>query len=127
MKIVLPYPPSVNTYWRSVVIKGRVVVLLSANARVYRKDCLARVLKEHGVLRPSTERCRVVITVHPPDHRRRDLDNTLKGVLDALRYCRVIEDDSLIDVLTVLRGHVSKDSPRVEVQVTEILSPIEVQ
>lgn len=56
--------------------------------------------------------CSVWINCYPPDRRRRDLDNILKGALDSLVHAKAILDDSLIDELHVLReqpkapGHV---------------------
>jgi crossover junction endodeoxyribonuclease RusA len=42
--------------------------------------------------------------VHPPDRRRRDLDNILKALLDALQYGGAYQDDSQIDSLQVVRS-----------------------
>ena len=49
------------------------------------------------------------LTFCPPDRRRRDLDNLLKGALDALVHAQVIRDDSLIDRLTLERCNVVTD------------------
>ncbi|OYW94649.1 MAG: hypothetical protein B7Z13_04050 [Caulobacterales bacterium 32-67-6] len=46
----------------------------------------------------------VAILASPPDARRRDLDNLFKSVLDSLVHAAVIEDDSLIDALSIVRG-----------------------
>jgi crossover junction endodeoxyribonuclease RusA len=43
------------------------------------------------------------IDVRPPDRRRRDIDNLVKPVADALVRAGIIEDDSLVDVLSVWR------------------------
>jgi len=51
---------------------------------------------------------RVEITLYPPDKRKRDLDNYLKGVLDALTHVGIWEDDSQIDELTIKRGIIVK-------------------
>ncbi len=42
----------------------------------------------------------------PPDRRRRDLDNLLKSVLDALEHAGVYADDSQIDLLVTKRREV---------------------
>jgi len=39
----------------------------------------------------------------PPDRRRRDLDNLLKSVLDALEHAGLYADDSQIDLLVTRR------------------------
>ena len=48
----------------------------------------------------------MTVTLHPPDHRRRDLDNSMKGLLDALEHAGVYADDSQIDELKIVRGDV---------------------
>lgn len=37
---------------------------------------------------------KVSIRLHPPDAKRRDLDNIFKPLMDALMFAAVIEDDS---------------------------------
>ena len=41
----------------------------------------------------------LVTDVHPPDNRRRDLDNTQKALLDAMQHGGAYEDDSQIVLL----------------------------
>lgn len=53
-------------------------------------------------------RVSVEISLHPPDKRKRDLDNYLKGVLDALTHVGIWDDDSQIDKLTIKRGIIVK-------------------
>lgn len=95
----LPLPPSVNAYWRSV--KGR--VLISKKGREYRGAVAARLA---GVRGPLLGPLRVEVWVYPPDRRRRDLDNVLKSLLDALAHGGAYLDDSQIDDLRVRRGPV---------------------
>lgn len=57
-----------------------------------------------------TLNCRLGVSVvlHFSDKRRRDLDNVLKGFLDAMTHAGVWEDDSQIDKLHIVRAEPSK-------------------
>ena len=50
----------------------------------------------------------MVIQVFPPDARRRDLDNILKPLLDALQHGGAYGDDSQIGHLEIVRYHKRK-------------------
>lgn len=101
IELTLPWPPSVNAMWRSVVINRAPRVLLSKEGRTYRDDVARIVLR--GMTPCLHGRLHVAIEATPPDNRRRDLDNVLKGPLDALKHAGVYEDDSQIDGLMVNR------------------------
>lgn len=94
----LPWPPSINTYWRRVGNK----TILSKKAREYRTD-VADIICEHRTPRLGTARLRVTINAHPPDKRQRDLDNLPKGVLDSLAHAGIFKNDAQIDSLTITR------------------------
>lgn len=99
--LVLPYPPSVNHYYRNV--SGR--TLISAAGRAYR----VRVAVEMSLQRPKPirgpmrGRLRLEVEVYPPDRRRRDIDNVLKGLLDALQHGGLYEDDSQVEAISIYR------------------------
>ncbi len=102
LTIALPYPPSVNHYWRH--FRGRFVV--SAEGKRFRTNVLAEVLNTHGRNKglPFDGPIIVRITMHAPDKRRRDLDNTLKAMLDALAHAGVYGDDSQIVQIEIAWG-----------------------
>jgi crossover junction endodeoxyribonuclease RusA len=52
---------------------------------------------------PIREPVSIRLELHPPDARRRDIDNILKSLFDSLVFARVIEDDSLVHQLTMKR------------------------
>jgi len=66
-----------------------------------------------------TEPVDQILTFHPPDKRRRDSDNYLKAVNDALTHADVVEDDSIFrDRLTRWREPV--ENGRVDVVLGQI-------
>lgn len=97
--IVMPWPPTVNHYWRNVGGK----VLISAQGRQYREAVAEIALVDLWPQFP-TERVKVTIEAWMPDRRRRDLDNILKSLLDSLTYAGVWDDDSQVDDLRIYRA-----------------------
>jgi crossover junction endodeoxyribonuclease RusA len=91
IEITLPWPPSVNTYWRN--FDGRMII--SAKGREYRETVGDQMILQKQI-KHFTGRLRVEIEAFRPDKRRRDLDNLLKATLDGLAHAGVYEDDSQI-------------------------------
>ncbi|TWU43995.1 Crossover junction endodeoxyribonuclease RusA [Novipirellula aureliae] len=52
-------------------------------------------------VRPITGSLSVDVLIHPPDRRRRDIDNVLKALLDALQHGGAYEDDNQIVDLSI--------------------------
>ena len=97
VELELPFPPSVNHYYRRVGPR----TLISREGRAYReKVCSALagigLTEIPGSLAMATE-------VYPPDRRRRDLDNTQKALGDSLEKAGAYRDDSQVDLLIVKR------------------------
>jgi crossover junction endodeoxyribonuclease RusA len=121
MRLTLPYPPSVNHYWK-YGIRG---VYLTEAGRAYRDNATAWAWKSCWGRPALIEgHVRVAVTTFAPDHRTRDLDNVLKATLDALKHIGVIVDDGLIDSLSVVRWAPDRENPRIEVEV-ESWEPLE--
>lgn len=108
----LPFPPSVNTYWRNITIGGKPRTLISEAGRKYRAAVLSHPVILHmqkgrtGPVIEASTRIAVYVLLLMPDRRRRDCDNFLKSTLDCLTHAGVWADDSQIDLLTVERGEV---------------------
>lgn len=114
-KFILPFPPSVNTYWRHVIIGRGVRVLISREGREFREQSVAAIGQVGERL---TGRVEVIMRLCPPDRRSRDVDNYSKAVLDALTHAGVWVDDSQVDRLVLERGPVVRGG-RADVVVRE--------
>ena len=111
----LPYPPSINHYWRRV---GQRTVL-SREGRTFRKNVCALLGGGGPRKPPAGGRIALAMDAFPPDRRRRDLDNIQKAVLDALEHAGVYEDDSQVDLLLARRRDVVTGG-RLDVQVLDM-------
>ena len=112
----LPWPPSMNHYWRRNPRGG---MLISKEGRVYKEA----VIKECMAQSPRTwpnERLHIAITMHPPDRRKRDIDNLLKPILDALEGAGIMGNDNQIDKLCIERHSISKGDGYIIVAIKEM-------
>jgi crossover junction endodeoxyribonuclease RusA len=100
----LPYPPSVNTYYRN--FNGRMV--LSAQGREY-KIKVADYLIESDVPKLGDAKLKITMVLRPRDKRKIDIDNRIKAVLDSLQDAGLFDDDYQVDELTIMRGDPIKD------------------
>ena len=111
IELELPFPPSVNHYYRRVGPR----TLISREGRRFRERVCAQ-LAGLGVRRLSGP-LRIEIEVYPPDRRRRDIDNVQKALLDALQHGGLYEDDSQIVKLDIeRRGCIAQGRTIVRVQ-----------
>ena len=113
-RLVLPYPPSANRYWRN--FRGRMVP--SAEATAYKAHIWA-VARSEGLGAPSVAPMAMELIlrpVRPKDwHKRQkadpngytvrclDIDNALKVAVDALQGIAYINDNQVVD-LHIKRG-----------------------
>jgi crossover junction endodeoxyribonuclease RusA len=95
----LPWPPSINHYWRHTK-NGHYI---SNEGQEYRQLVLFRCLKYRDLF-TKADRFSIHIDAFPPDKRKRDLDNILKSLLDALQHGGLYPDDSQIDRLSIERN-----------------------
>jgi Holliday junction resolvase RusA-like endonuclease len=99
--LYLPEPPSANVYWRSVVIKGRVRVLLSSEARQFKKDAEMALRSQRIRLSGDPLFEFGEITVRIFWHRQRksgDLDNRIKPILDCLKGVVFADDKQVVEI-----------------------------
>lgn len=96
----LPFPPSTNQL-HAVVGKRKI---LSARGRQYRANAYASILEQNQP-KLGTARVHLTLTLHPPNHARRDIANYEKAAIDAIVYAGIITDDEQIDKLTIQRAN----------------------
>lgn len=122
LKLSLPYPPSINSYWRHFAQKTkggvRYCVLISEEGRAYR-ETIKKEIEALGDPKIESKSLSVFIYVAPPDKRRRDLDNLTKALLDSLQHAGVFVDDFHIDALMLKRCEPIDDG-RVIVKIFDI-------
>jgi len=117
MKAVLPFPPSINHYWR----KWNNRMVISREGREYRTEVCGLLAQPAGCGSepPRDGRLALCMDAFPPDRRRRDLDNLQKPLLDAMQHAGVYLDDSQIDLL-LTRRRVRRDGGQVIVTVEDM-------
>ena len=101
IEIHLPFPPTVNNYYSHT----RNGVFISKKGKAYRRAAAAEFFNQTGgAFAPLDSPLLVEVLLFAPDRRKRDLDNYMKCLLDALTHCGLWLDDSLIDQLFIYRG-----------------------
>lgn len=88
-QIWLPYPPSVNTAFRNVSGGGRRKTY--GYGRWRRLACQEIMVQRPAKFRGAYE---IEIITKRPDNKKRDIDNLIKPVSDALVVAGVVVDDS---------------------------------
>jgi Holliday junction resolvase RusA-like endonuclease len=107
--VSLPVPPSVNAR----LVRGRRGhVVLSEAARQYNDEIAALLLPYRGKIPPKTPIALEVVFTYP--NRRRDLDNILKQLVDALAQALEF-DDAYVDTIIARKYTLSKAHPAVHV------------
>jgi crossover junction endodeoxyribonuclease RusA len=113
IRFILPLAPSINHYFA----RNGNRTFLPAKVREYRQEVADIVAAAgHATLEG---RLQLFIAVHMPDKRRRDLDNVLKGAIDALMHAGVFLDDEQVDHIQVIRQEIIKGG-RMVVLITEV-------
>jgi crossover junction endodeoxyribonuclease RusA len=112
----LPFPPTANTYYRTVRMGKLCRVILSNRGRKYKEEVAREVstIQNDNATRweclpflPS-DRLRVDIKLYAPTRRKYDIDNRIKALLDALAFAVVFPDDEAVDEITVTRQEIIK-------------------
>lgn len=99
----LPWAPSVNHYYQ----RSKRSLFLSQRGRRFRDD-VAGILRPCSPI-PESNYIEMKVDLFPPDKRKRDIDNNLKALLDALENAGAYENDVQIISLSIVKhGSIGK-------------------
>jgi crossover junction endodeoxyribonuclease RusA len=109
----LPFPPTVNSIWRTIMVKGKPRHLLSKKYREWKDACDAKFWvagwaqgwAKEGIQTPIRTPVDVAIVLNR-SKRRGDTDNRIKPCLDWLQRSGVIANDSLVENVSAGWGDV---------------------
>ncbi|OHB49207.1 MAG: hypothetical protein A2Y10_19315 [Planctomycetes bacterium GWF2_41_51] len=96
MTIELPYPPSINHYFKR---RGKQTFIGADGIMFRRKVCVALMAAR---VSPMVGMLAMKVRAYPPDRRKRDIDNIQKPLLDALEKGRAFYNDCQIKHLTTV-------------------------
>lgn len=99
------YPPTVNNYYN----KTQRGVHISNKGRAFRDKVISDFNDQLAGMEPITGKVAIEVIAWPPDARKRDIDNIMKPIMDAMTHAGFWSDDSQVDQMTVYRG--VKDAP----------------
>ena len=99
IKLTLPFPLTVNHMWGQSGHRK----YLKEETVVFRNE-VSEAVAEQGIKLEG--RLAIFVSLYAPTKRQYDIDNRLKGLLDALQHAGVFDDDEQIDWLWVGRKQV---------------------
>jgi len=114
MRLILPYPPSANRYWR--VPRPLGYPILSREAREYKHNAGLDARSQGAQVLEGP--IAVTVDVYRP-RRAGDLDNRIKVVLDTLNGVAWRDDDQITELH--MRRFDDKAKPRLEVVILPIV------
>lgn len=91
----LPMPPSANRYWRTIVVKGRAIVLVSEDAKNY-KEAVSQLASRLGM--PLLKGHVSIVLQVCRAQKSGDLDNRIKVTLDALKGIAFEDDEQVVHI-----------------------------
>ena len=112
IRLILPYPPSVNHYWLKNRFGG---YRIGPHGLEFRRAVMEAVALVEGRFGDKAQRLALMVNIYQPDRRERDVGNLDKALADALGHAGLYVSDGQIDDSRYVRKAVSRHAPRVEV------------
>ena len=121
-RLILPLPPSVNHAYRNFTTpKGRRMRVLTHKADAFKREAEWRTkawMQQTGWIMPNHGKKVIVrIWVFWKSNQRRDTDNIMKLLLDAMKEIAFWDDRMALP--QVMDFSVDKENPRIEVELEE--------
>jgi crossover junction endodeoxyribonuclease RusA len=122
-KLTLPWPPSINHYWRSRWTGKFISHYISGEGQKFRQHVIRSLSDWDMMLGPLSLR----LFAYAPDRRGRDIDNILKAPLDALQHAGVFEDDSQVEELYLRKMREPAPPGRIELSVSPMVAEMQME
>ncbi|WP_340608061.1 RusA family crossover junction endodeoxyribonuclease [Xenorhabdus bharatensis] len=113
-ELKLPWPPTVNHYWKH----SKWGHYITDKGKAYRQQII-KLIEQQNLDILTASRIKIKIIAHPPDRRRRDIDNLPKAVFDSLTHANFWVDDNQIDDMQIMWGDLVKGGC-LDVQIWEL-------
>jgi len=94
VSVRLPFPPSLNHYYRRAVVAGHAASYISKRGKIYRDAVVTQWQRDVRVTFEGNLAIKVAAVF--PDRRKYDLDGLWKALLDSLEHAGAYADDSQI-------------------------------
>lgn len=109
------FPPSVNNYY----VKTQRGLFISQKGRKFRDQLVKDAHEQLGGMDPIECKVRIDVVAWVPDNRKRDLDNLVKPIQDAISHAHIWGDDSQVDQLVVYRGEKAAPNGALYIRISE--------
>ena len=116
LNLELPFPVSVNQYYRAILRGKFCTSILSEKGRDYKKRVANHIADSQK--KPTDKPVMVIIKLYPPTRRKYDVDNMLKSLLDSLIGI-AYDDDSQIHCLAISKEEVVKGG-KCDIKIKEV-------
>lgn len=125
MKLVLPYPVSVNRYWLTTVNKktGRAMMFPSKEGKGY-KEHVRLIALIAGIRKPIPGLVEFRARLVPANGVCMDLDNCLKVVIDALKDVAFGDDSKVYRIVAERAEADPVGGARIEVEIVSMVLPM---